>query len=399
MLLDIYQAALAAVDPSRAVAQALEGLPERCWVIGAGKAAPAMARAVTERMAGGLLITREGQGCSDLPIPVREAGHPILDQRSLDATAELLELVDSLGPDDFVLVLLSGGASALLELPAPPLTLADLQATSDLLLRSGASIGAVNCVRSQLSQVKGGRLGRRLKGPARTLILSDIVGGEVSMVGSGPTVTATATPAQALQTLARYRLSELVPAVVLERLRSLPPEPVAVNHPYTLVGDNRRMALAAVERARELGLEPQLLTAFLEGEAREVGRFLAGLARELRFQGRRGCYVLSGETTVTVRGSGRGGRCQELALAFALACEGPGIHLMAASSDGSDGPTDAAGALVDGETCARARARGLDPCAYLDDNDAYGFFERLDEAWITGPTGTNTNDLVVLSVE
>jgi len=399
MLLDIYRAALAAVDPERAVAAALEGLPAGpLWVIGAGKAAPAMARAVGSRAAGGLLITREGQGCADLSIPVREAAHPVLDQRSLDATAELLALVDSLGPQDFVLVLLSGGASALLELPAAPLTLADLQATSELLLRCGATIREVNCVRSQLSQVKGGRLGQRLKGPAHTLILSDVVGGEVSAIGSGPTVSSSTTPADALAVLRRHGLLEQVPAAVLERLRSLPAERLRVEHPYTVVADNRRMAGAALARARELGLEARLLTAFLEGEAREAGLFLAGLARELHSQGSPGCYVLSGETTVTVRGSGRGGRCQELALAFALACELPGVSLLAASSDGSDGPTDAAGALVDGETCARARSRGLDPRACLANNDAYGFFEALGEVWITGPSGTNTNDLIVVNV-
>ncbi len=385
-LLDIYRAGLAAVDPERAVAQALPALPsERLWVFGAGKAAPAMARAVPGPLAGGLLITRDLQ---ESPLPVRQAGHPVLDQRSLDATAEMLEMIDALAPEDFVLFLLSGGASALLELPAPPLTLADLQATHELLLRSGAAIGEVNCVRSQLSQVKGGRLGQRFRGRAHTLILSDVVGGDVSKVGSGPTISSSSTPGQALEVLQRYRITP--PGAVLELLRSLPPEPLKVNHPYTVVADNRTMAEAA---------GGQLLTCFLEGEAREVGGFLAGLARELHFRGERGCYVLSGETTVTVRGTGRGGRCQELALAFAVACELPGVALLAGSSDGSDGPTDAAGAVVDGMTCHRARALGLDPRRYLENNDAFSFFEALGEVWKTGPTGTNTNDLIVVMVE
>lgn len=394
-LLDIYRSALAAVDPERSVAAALPELPsERLWVFGAGKAAAAMARAVPGPVAGGLLITREPQ---EAPLPVRVAGHPVLDQRSLDATAEMLSMFDALSPDDFVLFLLSGGASALLELPAEGLTLADLQATNELLLRSGAAIGDVNCVRSQLSQVKGGRLGQRFPGRAHTLILSDVVGGDVSKVGSGPTVSGTSTPKLALEVLSRYAIQP--PASVLEVLRGLPPEPVLVEQPYTVVGDNRTMAEAALARTRELGWEADLLTCFLEGEAREVGRFLAGMARELRSRGERGCYVLSGETTVTVRGSGRGGRCQELALAFAIASKGWGVSLLAGSSDGSDGPTDAAGALVDGLTCARAQALGLDPRRYLDSNDAYGFFEALGEVWKTGPSGTNTNDLIVVMVE
>ena len=172
-----------------------------------------------------------------------------------------------------------------------------------------------------------------------------------------------------------------------------------VERPWCLVGENRRMAQAATERARQLGLDARLLTAFLEGEAREAGFFMAALARELHSQHKPGCLVLSGETTVTVRGDGSGGRCQELALAFALACELPGVQLLAGSSDGHDGPTVAAGALVDGETCSRARERGLQPRKYLDNNDSFGFFSALDEVWTTGPTGTNTNDLIVLKVD
>lgn len=433
----IREAALVAVDPGAAVRRALrrEGdrllAPGGVWdlssggrrtLLAAGKAAVPMARACLEAIAPwqvrGLVVTKRGHaGGPPLPPSVRvlEAGHPVPDEAGLEGASAFLEMVDGGRPGDLVLVLLSGGASALLPAPASGLTLSDLAATTDLLLRSGAPIQEVNAVRKHLSRLSGGQLARRAA-PASVLalVLSDVVGDPLDVIASGPTVPDPTTFASALQALERRGALPLVPPVVRQRLErgrdgDLPETPKpgdpafdrVTNH---LVASNRLAAEAAVGAAERLGWRPLLLTTFVEGEAREAARFASALARGVKAHSHPvrppACLVWGGETTVTVRGAGRGGRNQELALAAAIALEGlPGVTLMALATDGTDGPTDAAGAIVDGETARRAREAGLDPLAALDANDSYPLLDRVGALMRTGPTGTNVNDLLVLLVE
>lgn len=433
LVLDLIHAALAAADPGPAVRRhlRLEGqtlrLGEQSYdlrggrlvVVGAGKAGGTMALAVEEilgkRISAGWINVRRGyEPAAPLRrIHVHGAGHPIPDAAGLEGTRQILELLAGLQERDLVLFLLSGGASALLEMPAPGIRLAELQRLTDALLRSGATIVEVNAVRKHLSQVKGGQLVRQ-SGPARwaVLVLSDVVGSPLSAIGSGPCAPDPTTFADAWDILERYALLDAVPAVRrhLEagRRGAIPDTPkpgdsclAGVQH--VIVADNRAAASAAVERARALGWNALLLTTYLEGEAREVGRVLAALGKEVSRYGqplpRPAVLVLGGETTVTVRGPGRGGRNQEAALAAALDLEGWADVLVATvATDGTDGPTDAAGALVDGQTVARARARGLDPAAHLAGNDAYPLFAALGDLLHTGPTGTNVNDLAFVVV-
>lgn len=433
----IREAALAAVDPGPAVRRALRREGDRLLAPGgvrdlssagrrtllaAGKGAVAMARACLEAIAPwqarGLVVTKHGH-VSGPPLPpsvrVVEAGHPVPDEAGLGGAAAFLEMVDGGREGDLVLVLLSGGASALLPSPAPGLTLDDLAATTGLLLRSGAPIEEVNAVRKHLSSLSGGQLARRAA-PASVLalILSDVVGDPLDVIASGPTVPDPTTFASALRALERRGALPLVPRAVRDRLErgrdgALPETPKpgdpafarVANH---LVASNRLAAEAAAGAAERLGWRPLLLTTFVEGEAREAARFAAALARGVKAHSHPvpppACLVWGGETTVTVRGAGRGGRNQELALAAAIALEGlPGVTLMALATDGTDGPTDAAGAIVDGETARRAREAGLDPLAALDENDSYPLLDRVGALMRTGPTGTNVNDLLVLLVE
>lgn len=411
----IYRAALKAVDPATCVRDALQAWDPgegRILLAGAGKAAATMALGAeavvgTDRVSAGVLITKDEHtlGYAHPRVQVFEAAHPVPDLRGSDATGRLLSFLGGTRKTDRVLFLLSGGGSALLVRPAEGLCLADLQHTNQALLACGASIGEVNTVRKHLSQVKGGRLARHLA-PARclVLVLSDVLGNPLDAIASGPCVADPTTFAEAVEVVQKYKL-ELGPAVMTHLAAGCagevedtpkPGDPVFERIEHVIVGDNRRMARAALEKARALSLRAELCDLELEGEARDV-------ARELAHQGRKsgpGCFIYSGETTVTLRGEGRGGRCQELALAFALECDGlPGISLLAGSSDGTDGPTDAAGAMVDGGTCTRARALGLEPRGHLERNDSYAFFKQLDELLVTGPTGTNTNDLLVLKVD
>ncbi|MBI3927135.1 MAG: glycerate kinase [Armatimonadetes bacterium] len=404
-LIDVFWAALRAVDPERCVGHALRGWHPpsggRLLLAGVGKAATAMARgAAATPFESGVLITKDGHrlGYAHPRVAVFEAAHPVPDRRAVEATGTLLELLDRAGRGDQVLFLLSGGGSALLELPAEGLSLDDLKVTNRSLLACGAAIEEVNIVRKHLSQVKGGRLARRIA-PAMglTLVLSDVLGNPLDAIASGPTVPDPTTFEAARQIVERYRVE--LPARVRAHLEAgadetpKPGDPVFAGMEHAVIADHQTMARAALERSLELGWPTVLEDVGLVGEAREVGRRLARA-------GSGGCRIYSGETTVTVTGAGRGGRCQELALAFAVECEGrPGVTLLAAASDGTDGPTDAAGALVDGQTCVRARRKGLDPGEYLRNNDSYAFFERLGEQFVTGPTGTNTNDLILLKIE
>ncbi len=370
--------------------------------------------ALGERLSAGICVTKRGHGRALARARLREAGHPVPDEAGLAAAGEVEALLAGLGPGDLVLVLISGGGSALL--PAPPrgVTLAEKQAVTSLLLASGADIREMNCVRKHLSRLKGGGL-CRAAAPARvaTLVLSDVVGDPLDVVASGPTVPDPTTFADALAILDRRGLRERVPPAVRARLEAgargeipetpKPGDPVFRGSPPLLVGSNRIAVEAGARRARSLGYRPLVLTTSLTGEAREVAAVLAAVAREARESGqpaRPPCCLLSGgEPTVSLRGGGKGGRNQELALAAALGLEGlADVALLSAGTDGTDGPTDAAGALCDGASAARARALGLDPRRHLDENDAYPLFAALGDLVETGPTQTNVMDLQIMLV-
>ncbi len=429
----IMQAALRAVDPAQAVknyfernpnlAAKIQATPGRVIVVGAGKAGAPMAAAVAEifgdKISAGHVVVKYGHlnpnsqfAVHNPQFTIIEAGHPVPDEAGLAAAREIVGLVSDTTPDDIVLCLISGGGSALLTLPAPGLTLADLQATTASLLAAGANINEFNTVRKHLSAVKGGRLAE-IAAPATifTLILSDVVGDPLPVIASGPTVPDPTTFSDAWAIVERYQLQEKLPESVRQRLQAgcrgelaetpKPGDPVFERVQNAIIGSNRVAAQAAVQAAQTAGLQAQLLTTFIEGEAREVGKVVAGLAKGLiRNEGplrRPACLVLGGETTVTLRGNGLGGRNQELALAAAIALDGWDDTLVVAlGTDGSDGPTDAAGAFADGATVGRALALGMDAVSYLNRNDAYNFFRELDDLIMTGPTQTNVNDLILI---
>jgi hydroxypyruvate reductase len=321
-------------------------------------------------------------------------------------------LLENTTPDDIVLCLISGGGSALLTLPVAPLTLADLQITTQALLAAGATINQVNTIRKHLSRVKGGGLAR-LAAPATvySLILSDVVGDPLEVIASGPTVPDPTTYADAWAVVEQYQLQTDLPPTVIKHLQAglsghTPDTPKPGDSMFkrvhnVIVGSNRLAAQAAVAAAKNAGFEAALLSTFIEGEAREVGQVVAGLAKGLaRSEGpipRPACLVMGGETTVTLRGSGQGGRNQEMALAAAIALIGwPNVLVTCLGTDGSDGPTDAAGAFANGETVGRAQALRLDAVEYLRQNNAYNFFAALGDLIVTGPTHTNVNDLTFI---
>ncbi|HLY21953.1 MAG TPA: glycerate kinase [bacterium] len=385
-------------------------------VVGAGKASAAMVRAAEgalgPRITAGLVTTAHGHRDGPSRITVKEASHPVPDAAGEAAAREMLALVHGLGPDDLVLCLLSGGGSALLPLPREGLTLADMAETTNLLLRSGADIVEMNTVRRHLSAIAGGQLARAAA-PARvvTLAISDVIGSPPEAMASGPTVADPSTFADALAVLNRYGITTRVPAGarrVLEQgdLGAIPETPKPGDAAFregamTVIADNLTAARAAAEAARAAGFHTLLLSTYLEGEARHAGRILAGIARQIAATGdpapRPACVVCGGETTVTVTGSGRGGRNQELALAGAAAMDGLGnVLLVGFATDGRDGPTDAAGAAVDGTTAARAQRAGLDPGRHLRDNNAYPLLDAVGDLIRTGPTGTNVADLALI---
>ncbi len=423
---ELFDAAVAAVDVRAAVRRTLrlEGhrlviagtdlvLPlgrRRLIVVAVGKAAAAMAAAAEEvldgRIAAGLAITKRGHGEATNIIPVREGGHPTPDEAGLAAAAELRALLAGLGPDDLVLCLLSGGGSALLTAPVEPVTLADLHETTARLLAAGANINELNAVRKHLESLKGGGLAA-VAAPARvvTLVVSDVLGDPLDVIASGPTVGDTSTFAEAWGVVERRGLVEALPATVVARLRAglrgaipetpRPDDPLFARVHTVVIANLRLAAEGAARRAAELGYAPEIGDLAIEGEAREVGQSLARRAIEDHggATGRR-CLIAGGETTVTVRGDGVGGRNTELALAAALALDGrPSIALASLATDGDDGPTGAAGAVATGETAARGRALGLDAAEYLARNDSARFFERAGGLIVTGPTRTNVADV------
>jgi hydroxypyruvate reductase len=428
-VLAIWAAALDAADPAQAIRRVLRRDESMLWVndtaydlrryrrifvIGGGKAGAAMAAAAEsllgDRITAGIVNVKYGYTAPTRIVSVREAGHPIPDAAGVAGAQNMIGLLRDLTPDDLVLCLISGGGSALLTLPVAGVSLDDLQTLTGLLLRSGAPIPAINAARKHLSQIAGGQLARQVY-PAQVvaLILSDVVGSPLDVIASGPTVPDTTTFADAWAVLEQYGIVDSAPESIRAHLRRglsgaipetpKPGDPALAQAQNVIVADNARAAQAAIERAQALGFNTLLLSTFVEGEAREVARVLAALAKEIaaydRPVARPACVILGGETTVTVRGEGKGGRNQELALAAALAIQGmESVIISSLATDGSDGPTDAAGGIVDGTTIKRGERLGLSARAALDRNDAYVYLQHTGDLLITGPTNTNVNDLM-----
>ena len=402
----MFDAAIAAALPDKSLPAYLPKPPKgRTIVVGCGKAAASMAKAVEDHWKGelsGLVVTRYGHHSPTRKIEVVEAAHPVPDLAGREAAERILKMVRGLAVDDLVLFLVSGGGSALLALPAPGLTLTDKQAINKALLKSGANITEMNCVRKHLSAVKGGRLAAACA-PAKvvTLAISDIPGDDPAVIASGPTVADPTTFADALAILGKYRITE--PLTVVNHLRAAreetpkPGDPRLARTELHMIATPQMSLEAAAKVARKAGVTPVILGDAIEGESREVALVHAGIARQVRRHSQPAkapCVLLSGgETTVTVRGHGRGGRNAEFLLALTVAINAEsGISALAGDTDGVDGTEDNAGALLTPDSLARAAALGLDAKAMLADNDGYSFFSGLGDLVITGPTLTNVND-------
>ena len=412
LLRALFDAALAAADPARAVPPFLPPPPAgRTVVVGAGKAAASMARAVEQHWPGpleGLVVTRYGHAVPCARIRVVEASHPVPDAAGTAAAEEILGMVRGLGPDDLVLCLVSGGGSALLGLPAPGITLDDKRAVTRDLLRSGATIGEINTIRKHLSAIKGGRLAQAAA-PARlvALAISDVPNDDPAVIASGLTVPDPTTYADAVAVLEKYGITP--PPAIAERLAAAldetpkPGAPIFANTRFTLVATPQMALDAAAARARAAGVTPIILGDAIEGEARDVALVHAAIARQVQRRGQPlpapAVLLSGGETTVTVRGRGRGGRNAEFLLALAVALDGaPGIHALAGDTDGIDGTEDNAGAILRPDSVARAAAAGVQARRSLADNDGYGFFSGLGDLVRTGPTLTNVNDFRAILV-
>jgi len=432
--LAIFQAGLQAANPVEAVERHLRreedrlwvgGVPydlkafRRVWVVGMGKASALMAKPLlallAPRIAGGIINVKEGHRFPLTGIRVVEAGHPVPDEAGSRGTEEMMDLLGRTEANDLVFCLISGGGSALCPAPADGLTLANKQDVTRRLLECGARIHEINAVRKHLSRIKGGRLAQ-LAQPSSlvSLILSDVIGDDLDTIASGPTVPDPSTYYDCLRILARYNLSDVVPPPVLRHLeagaRGEIPEtpkshdPVFRKTQNVIVGSNGLAIEAARRKAMELGYNTLVLSTFVEGEAREVARVHGAVAKEVVATGNPlpppACILSGGETTVTLQGPGKGGRNQEFVLAAAVAIEGlPGTLVLSGGTDGSDGPTDAAGAMADGETLERGRRLGLDAESYLARNDSFHYFRSLGDLVVTGPTLTNVMDLQFLMVE
>ena len=412
-LTGLFRAAIDAASPSKRLAPFLPAPPKgRTIVVGAGKAAASMAAAVEAAWGGpleGLVVTRYGHGAPTRRVEVVEAAHPVPDAAGERAALRILQRVQNLKPDDLVLCLISGGGSALLAAPAPGLTLDDKRAINRALLKCGADIAEMNCVRKHLSAIKGGRLALAAA-PARVvgLVISDVPGDDLAIIASGPTVADPSTSAEALAILERYHIDAPARALAhLESAASETPKPgdprfAAVSN--VLIATPQMSLQAAAAAARAQRVTPLLLGDAIQGEAREVGKVFAGIARSAARHGepaRPPCVLLSGgETTVNVRGTGRGGRNAEFLLGLALALNGaPHIHALAGDTDGVDGSEDNAGAYVSPDTLGRAAALGLNAKERLADNDAYSLFQALGDLVVTGPTRTNVNDFRAILIE
>jgi glycerate 2-kinase len=416
--LAIFKAALRAANPMEGVAVRLarEDLTRyrHIYVVGAGKAAAAMAKAAERvlgrRIARGLLNVKYGHVAPLRRIELNECGHPVPDRQGVEGARRIAEIASGAGRDDLVLCLISGGASALLPLPADSITLDEKQEVTKMLLACGADIHEMNAIRKHISRIKGGQLAR-LAYPARvlSLLLSDVIGDDLDVIGSGPTAPDVSTFALARAILQKYGIFERVPASVRDRIESgacgqIPETPKPGDAIFRrvrnlVIGSNKLAVAAAAARARQLGFRTLVLSTFIEGETREIARMHAAIAKEIMHSGRPlkppACVITGGETTVTLRGDGLGGRNQEFVLAAAIDISGlPNVVVLSAGTDGSDGPTDAAGAIADGRTFTR------DPRApeFLARNDSYHYFEGLRDLVVTGPTNTNVMDVRVILV-
>lgn len=429
----IFDAALRAVDPAAAIHRHVvrdgnrlntdgQGLNldrfENVYVVGAGKAGSVMAGAMEsvlgDRLTGGIVNVKYGHSTPLRRVEVLEAGHPIPDTAGVDGTEEIVELLALLDEDDLVFCLLSGGGSALLPLPAEGVTLQEKQAVTELLLQCGATINETNTIRKHISRVKGGQLAR-LAAPARlvSLVLSDVIGDPLDIIASGPTVPDESTYADCHSILEKYGLRDRLPATVTRHLEAGekgtapetpgPGDPVFCRTQTVMVANNRQALDSARTEAQKRGYNPLVLSSSIDGETREVARVYAAMAREIERYGDPvrppACVISGGETTVTLKGDGKGGRNQEFVLATVAGIAGlERTVVFSAGTDGTDGPTDAAGAVADGYTLSRATEMGLDADACMNRNDAYHFFEPLGDLVMTGPTHTNVMDLRLLLV-
>jgi len=427
-LKEIFLAGLKAVEPAEAVSRAVkrEGNRlvvggkvyhlddyERIFVIGAGKAGAPMAQAMElllgDRLTGGSVTVKYGHVSPVEKVAIEEADHPIPDNKGIEATQKILSLAEQAGEKDLVFCLISGGGSALLLCPSKGIGLKEKQAVTAELLSCGASIGEINAMRKHLSQVKGGQLARHCW-PATTvtLILSDVVADPMDVIASGPTVPDGSSFTGCMEIVSRYQIADKLPPAVMGILRKgaageIPENPKEGDSIFEkvhnqIVGNNLTAIKDAAEKAKALGYNPLILSTRIEGETRDVAKAHAGIFQEVRANGLPlsppACILSGGETTVTIKGKGKGGRNQEFSLAVALAIQGEErIFFLCAGTDGNDGPTDAAGAFADGTTVARGEAQGLSALHYMDENNSYPFFEALGDLLITGPTNTNVMDL------
>ncbi|MER9964394.1 glycerate kinase [Mesorhizobium sp. M0045] len=409
----IFNAAVAAADPQRTIKDHLPARPKgRTIVIGAGKGSAQMAAAfekVWDRPIEGLVVTRYGYGAACRRIEIIEAAHPVPDAAGLAASRRLLEKVQGLTADDLVVALISGGGSALLPSPAEGLTLADEIAVSEALLASGAPIAAMNTIRKHLSTIKGGRLAAAAY-PAKvvSLVVSDIPGDDPALVASGPTVPDIGSRKDALASIAAYGMN--LPASVMAHINSpaadapRPDDPRFIRNEVHLIASAGVSLEAAAAEAKRQGIQAVILSDSIEGEAREVGGVHAAIAREVATRNRpfaKPVLILSGgETTVTLRAKGKGGRNSEFLLAFAIGISGmAGVHALAADTDGIDGSEDNAGAFADGSTVSRMRKAGVDAKALLAGNNAWTAFNAVDDLFVSGPTGTNVNDFRAILIK
>ena len=429
----IFDAAVRAVDPEEAILNHIKladgvltagerKLPlkdyNRIFTVGAGKAGAPMAQAVErvlgKRVSEGVIIVKEGHGLPLEHIRVREASHPVPDEKGIRGTEEVLSLVSKADERDLVVCLISGGGSALLVAPAEGLSLEDKQKVTQLLLDSGATIHEMNAVRKHLSRVKGGGLAR-LAHPATvvSLILSDVIGDDLDVIASGPTITDKNTFQDAQQVFNRYEIWERVSDSVRKHIEKgvdgeiedtpKPGDPSFQRDSWELVATNFQALTSARKEAERLGYNTLILSGMMEGETQEVAKVHTAIAKEVVRSGNPLspplCVLSGGETTVTIKGKGKGGRNQEFVLASALAIDGEKhMVVLSGGTDGTDGPTDAAGAIADGDTLARARTKGLDPWDHLQRNDSYPFFEALDDLLMTGPTRTNVMDVRIMLI-
>jgi hydroxypyruvate reductase len=429
----IFMAGLRAVEPAAAVRRFVQreknvlkvddrhydlSAFHNIYVVGAGKAACPMAAVLEEiladRLTGGQVNVKYGHLAPLQKIRAHEAGHPVPDEAGLQGTRHMLDQLAKAGQEDLVICVLSGGGSALLPLPSSGITLEEKQATTKLLLACGASINEMNAVRKHISQVKGGQLARAAH-PATlvSLILSDVIGDPLDVIASGPTVPDSSTFQDVHEILAKYELGDRLPPAVKKHIEQglageapetpKPRDAIFAKTQNLIVASNRQAIAAAKAEAQKRGYHTLILSSFVEGETREVARVHAAIAKEIRISGNPlaapACVISGGETTVTLRGAGLGGRNQEFVLAAAMDLAGlKNVVVLSAGTDGTDGLTDAAGALGDGETVRRAMELGLNPQAFLADNDSYHFFEALGNLLITGPTNTNVMDLRLMLV-